>query len=83
MEDDEGTRENYDKGRRIMVINRMYLVHKTSGEKVLLAVHYSTSMWYMNYETFDRYDEFFLKTSDTSTWGNIDYYLEFEQNENN
>lgn len=39
----------------------MYLVHKTSGEKVLLAKYYPTSKWYMFYQTFHRYNEFFLK----------------------
>lgn len=70
-----------------MANNRMWLVHKRTGKKILLA-KYNTRAWW-TYHTTGAVDEFFeevqLAASRTfdRLWGPVDFHLEFEQDVSN
>jgi hypothetical protein len=67
-----------------MANNRMWLVHKGSSKKILLAKYYPSTHWYA-FHSQEKMDEFLEAVtiyanneSADSMWGPTDFTLEFE-----
>jgi hypothetical protein len=62
-----------------MANNRMWLTHKPTGERVLLAKYYPSTGWYVRDDDLvDRLTKLFDGNEHRTVWGDTGYELEYE-----
>lgn len=58
--------------------NRMWLVHKPTGKRVLLAKYYPSTSWYAAPNLLDSLAGLFDDHEEGTQWGQNDYAIEYE-----